>query len=132
MTTVHNQVHNTLKQIHIKQSAIHIEKARHFDVNDWVLVDRRNFQIKVGNNYFFTNKWIGPYKVTKAIGTHAYQLELPQGTRWYNVVYTITLLKPFCRRDESQDMEEYEEDIYQVKSIINFRRNWGVVKYRVR
>ena len=131
MTTVHNQVHDTLKQINIKRSAIHIEKARQFNVNDWVLVDRRNLQIKAGNNRSLTNKWIGPYKVTKAIGTHAYQLEVPQGTRWHNVVHT-TLLKPFRRRDEPQDMEEDEEDVYEVESIIDSRKNRGVVKYRVR
>jgi len=100
MTTVHNQIHHTLKQINIKRSAIHIEKARKFAVNDWVLVDRRNLQVKAGNNRSLTNKWIGPYKVTETIGTHAYRLEVPEGTRWHNVVHT-TLLKPFRTRDYS-------------------------------
>jgi len=77
MTTVHNQVHDTLKQINIKRSAIHIKKARQFNIVDWVFVDRRNLQIKAGNNRSLTYKWIGPYEVTKAISTHAYQLEVP-------------------------------------------------------
>ena len=81
MTKVYNQVHDTLKQINHKRRAIHLEKASHFNVNLWVLVDRRNLQIKVGNNRSLTNKWIGSYKVTKAIGTHAYQLEVLEGTR---------------------------------------------------
>ena len=131
MTTVHNHIHNTLKQINHKQRAIHIEKARHFNVEDWVLVDRRNLQIKAGNNRSLTNKWIGPYKVTKAIGTHAYQLEVPEGTRWHNVVHT-TLLKPLRLRDKQQDMEEDEEDVFEVESIVDSRRYRGVVKYRVR
>ena len=67
----------------------------------------------------------------KAIGIHAYQLEVPKGTWWHNVVHT-TLLKPFCRRDKAQDMEEDEEDVYEVESIIAWRKNRGVVKYRVR
>ena len=124
MTTVHNQVHDTLKQINIKRSAIVIEKASQFNVNDWVLVDHRNFQIKAGNNRSLPNKWIGPYKVTKAIGTHAYQLEVPQSIRWHNVVHT-TILKAFRRRDEPHDMEEDEEDVYKVKSIIDCRKTEG-------
>jgi len=131
ITTVHNQVHDTLKQINNKRSTIHLEKARRFAVNDWVLVDRRNLQIRAGNNRSLTNKWIGPYKVLKAIGSHAYQLEVPEGTRWHNVVHT-TLLKPFHRRDEDQDMDEDDPDVYEVESIVNSRKIRGVVKYRVR
>ena len=122
MTTVHNQVHDTLKQINIKRSAIHIQKERQFSIDDWVLVDHRDLQIKAGNYRSLTNKWIGPYTITKAVGTHAYQLEVPQGTRWHNVVHT-TLLKPCRRRNEPQDMEEDEEDVYEVESIIDCRKN---------
>jgi len=132
MTTVHNQIHHTLKQINIKRSAIHIEKARKFAVNDWVLVDRRNLQVKAGNNRSLTNKWIGPYKVIETIGTHAYKLEVPEGTRWHNVVH-ITLLKPFRTRDDPQDMDEDEDnEIYKVETILNSRKYTGVVKYRIR
>ena len=131
MTRVHNQVHDTLKQINHKQSAIHLEKVRHFDMNDWVLVDKRNPQVKAGNNRSLTNKWMGPYKVTKAIGSHAYQLEVPEGTRWHNVVH-ITLRKSFNRRNKPQDMDEDELDVYKVEFIIDSRKNRGVVKYRVR
>ena len=131
MTAVHNQVNNTLKQIHHKQSTIHLEKAIHFNVDDWVLVHRRNLKVKAGNNHSRTNKWIGPHKVTKAVGSHAYQLEVLEGTRWYNVVHT-TLLKPFRRRDEPQDMDNDDSNFYEVESIIDSRRNRGVVNYRVR
>jgi len=34
MTTAHNQIPNTLKQINNKQKAINIEKAQQFAVND--------------------------------------------------------------------------------------------------
>ena len=59
--------------------------------------------------------------VIKAIGSHAYRLEVPEGTRWHNVVHT-TLLKPFRRRDETQDMDEDEEEIWEVEEIVNSRR----------
>jgi len=131
MTTVYNQIHDTLKQINNKRSAINIEKARQFAINNWVLVDYRNLQIQAGNNRSLTNKWIGPYKVIEAIGSHVYQLEVPEGTRWYNVVYT-TLLKAFNRRDEDQEMDNDDPDVYEVESIIDSRKIHSVVKYRVR
>ena len=55
-TTVYNQVYNTVKQINHKQSAIHLEKARHFNVVDWVLVDRRILQVNASNIRLLTNK----------------------------------------------------------------------------
>ena len=96
MTTVHSQIHNNLKPVNEKRSTIHIEKARPFNIDDWVLVDRRNLQVKAGNNKSLTRKWLGPYQVIKAIGSHAYRLEVPEGTRWHNVVHP-TLQNPVKR-----------------------------------
>jgi len=91
-------------------------------------VDHWNFQVRAGNNRSLTNKWIGPYKVLEAIGSYAYRLEVPEGTRWHNVVHT-TLLKAFHRRDEDQDMNEDDPDVYEVESIVNSRKIRGVVEY---
>ena len=97
-------------------------------MNDWVLVDRRNLHVKAGNNKSLTRKWLGLYKVIKAIGSHFYRLEVPESTQWHNVVHT-TLLKLFRRRDQPQDMDENEEEIWEVEEIVNFRRVKGVVQY---
>ena len=110
MTTVHNHIHDILKRINHKRSALHVEKARQFNINNWVLVDRRNLQVKAGNNKSLTRKWLGPYKVIKAIGSHTYRLEVPEGTRWHKVVHT-TLLIPLRRRNEPQDMYKNEEEM---------------------
>ena len=50
MTTVYNQIHNTIEYINKKRSTMYIEKARPFNIDDWVLGDRRNPQVKAGNN----------------------------------------------------------------------------------
>ena len=42
MTTVHNQIDDTCKRINEKRRSIHIEKARQFNIDNWVLVDRCN------------------------------------------------------------------------------------------
>ena len=131
MHTVHNQIHDTLKRINEKRSTIHIEKVRQFNIKDRVLVDRRNLQVKAGNNKSLTREWLGPYKVIKAIGSHAYRLEVPDGTRCHNVGHT-TLLKPFRKRDEPQDMDNDEAEVWEVEEIVNSRTLKGVVPYRVR
>ena len=131
MTTVHNHIHDVLKRINHKRSTIYVEKARQFNIDDWVLVDGRNLQVKGRNNKSLTRKWLGTYKVIRAIGSHAYRLEVPEGTRWHNVLHT-TLLKPFRRRDEPQDMDEDDEEIWEVEEIVNSRKVKGVVQYRVR
>ena len=110
MTTVHNHIDDVLKPINHKRSTRHVEKARQFNIDDWVLVVRRNLQVKAGNHKSLTRKCLGPYKVIKAIGYHTYRLEVLEGTRWHNVVHT-TLLKPFRRLDKSQDIDEDEEEI---------------------
>ena len=56
MTTVHNHLHNVLKRINHKQSTLHVEKARQFNMDDWVLVDRRNLSVKARNNNSLTRK----------------------------------------------------------------------------
>ena len=43
-----------------------------------------------------------------------------------------TLLKPFRRRDEPQDMDEDAGEIWEVKEIVNSRKVKGVVQYQVR
>ena len=58
MTTVHNHIHNVLKRINYKESNLHIEKARHFNIDYWVLVDGRNLPVKPGKNKSLTRKWV--------------------------------------------------------------------------
>ena len=43
-----------------------------------------------------------------------------------------TLLKPFRDREEPQDMDEEEEDNYEVEQIVDSSRVRGKVQYRVR
>ena len=130
MTTVHNQIHDTLKRINEKRSTIHFEKAGQFNIDDWILVDRCNLQVTAGNDKSVTRKWLGPYQVITAICSHAYRLEVPEGTRRHNVVHT-TRLKPFRRRDEPQDMDEDEAEVWEVEEIVNCRTIKGVIQYRM-
>ena len=88
----------------------------------------RSIQVKGGNYKSFTREWLGPYKVIKAIGSHTYRLEVPEGTQWHRVVHT-TLLKSFRGQDKPQDMDEDMEEIWEVVEILNSERVKGVVQY---
>ena len=128
---MHNHIHNVLKRRNYKRNTLLAEKALHFNIDDWVLVDRRNRQVKARNNTSQTRKWLGPYKVVNAIGSQPYRLEFPESMRWHNVVHA-TLLKQFRRRVQSQCMDEDVKKIWEGEEIVNSRRVKGVVQYRVR
>ena len=66
----------------------------------------------------------------KAIESYTNRLEVPQGLRWHHIVYT-TLLTPFRRQDEPQDMEKDKKEMWEVKEIVNSRRIKGHVLYQV-
>ena len=56
--TVRNHIHidNVLECINHKRSTLHMEKARQFHIDNWVLVDRRNLSVKARNNNSLTRK----------------------------------------------------------------------------
>ena len=83
-----------------RQKAYYDSKRREqtFEVGAMVLLDTRNIRWKGPGMPKLMPKWIGPFKVEKAIGPVAYRLELPQSMRIHRVVH-VSLLKP-CRRDD--------------------------------
>ena len=99
MTIVRNYVHDVQKGIYHKRSTHCVENVTYLNINYWDLVDEGNVQVKHRNKKSLTCKSLGPYKVLKAIASNAYQLKVPEGTRWCNLVHT-TILKPLRRRDE--------------------------------
>ena len=130
MTTVKKQIHEPLKRIYQKRNTIHIEEARQFNIDDWVLVDRRTLQVKAGIKESFTQKWLVPHKVINSIVSHAYRLEVQNRTRWHNIVHT-TLLQPLRTEDGPPDMNEDEAEVWDLKEIVHPRTCKGVVQYRV-
>ena len=78
MTIVYNFIYIMPQYINYKPSTFYVVKARQFNIDNWVLDDRWNLQVQAGNNKLLTHKWLGPYKVTKAIGSYTYWLEVPK------------------------------------------------------
>jgi len=100
-------------------------------VNDYVLVDRSNHLVKVRNKTLLMRKWLGSYRVIKAIVSQAYILEVQQGIPRQNFAHSI-VLKPFRRQNWPSNLDEDKEEVYQVDKIVNSRRLKGLVQYRVR
>ena len=99
MTTVHNQIHVTLKAVNDCTSEVSQKidgkEARKYRVGDMVLVDRRNLTIPDGGKRASSDRWIGPFKVVmdKWDG-HAYKMDIPARTPIPAVVH-VSLLKPY-------------------------------------
>jgi hypothetical protein len=66
-----------------------------FAPNDMVLL--RTIHITLAGKRKFLPRFLGPLKVTRPIGTNAYELELPPTWKIHNV-FNVSLLKPFYAR----------------------------------
>jgi hypothetical protein len=63
-----------------------------FKPNDLVWLDARNLRTERPSRKL-ENKHLGPYRVVRAIGTHAYELDIP-GTMNHHRTFPVSLLNP--------------------------------------
>ena len=67
-----------------------------------------------------TDRYIRPFKITKAVGLNTYQLELPEQYERLHKTFHISLLEPYIRRagEETSGLVFFNKDNrYQVESI---------------
>ena len=63
-------------------------------MGDAVMLSAQNLNLTTNQKWKFKPRFVGPLKVTKRIGTQAYQLELPFAlSKVSNVVHTSLLQK---------------------------------------
>jgi hypothetical protein len=91
-----------------------------FKLNDRVLLNSKNINIKHAGSRKLLPRYIGPFKVTKCIGAVAYQLDLPRNMRCHNVFH-VALLKAYNASIRQQSLpppliidEEYEYEAEQI------------------
>ena len=99
MTTVHNQIHATLKAVNDHKSELFErldgKEARKYSVSDTILVDRRNLKIPDGGKRVLSDRWIGPFKVIMdKWDSNAYKVDILARTRIHGVI-NFSLLKPY-------------------------------------
>ena len=107
-----------------------------YNPGDWVMLNAKNIRTKRPTKKL-APKFYGPFKITKKIGSHAYELELESRWRIHNVFH-VSLLEPhhqnkFSLREQVRpEPEEIEgEKEYEVEKIVQgeirttHRKIWG-------
>jgi len=114
---------------------LHIDKS--FKLNEWVLLSSKNIRFRAGK---LAPKYIGPFKIIKVVGSHAYELKLPPLYERIHPVFHVSLLESYRSRDgeepgtwntpELEDESEPEE--WEVETIVDRRGKGKKVQYLVR
>ena len=98
------------------------------------MVDRQNLTIKEGT-LNLSDKYIGPFIVNSEVETYAYKLDLPKRIRIHNVIH-VSLLKPYYGERKQVgwrlEKETEESSVFDVKSILDSKKQHGGVVYRTR
>ncbi|KAF8703907.1 hypothetical protein RHS03_06162, partial [Rhizoctonia solani] len=100
-----------------------------FNIGEKVWLDAKNIQLHSNSNKL-DPKQIGPFRITKKISSHTYQLDLPETLKIHNVFYVGLLSKshkspsqPFPDWPPPETIEGEEE--YKVEHITDSKRQQG-------
>ena len=96
-------------------------KEPQFKVGDWVMLRADNIKTKRQTKKL-DHKLRDKFQISKLVGTRAYKLEFPPGTKLHAVVH-ISMLEPYHannipgRTESTPPPIDLEENIYEVESI---------------
>jgi hypothetical protein len=110
---------------------------RHYRVGDKVLLSSKNIRLSRPSRKL-DFRFLGPFRITEALGTQAYRLELPKTLGAIHPVFHVSLLEPYHRRGGEGSptpppailMEDGEE--YEVEAILDQRQRRGKPQYLVK
>ena len=98
-------------------------KPRSYTPGDHILLLSKNIRLRRVSRKL-ADRYLGPFKVLKAIGRNAYTLALPKKYgRLYNTFY-ISLLEPYSMREGCEPPEPTEiegEEEWEVERILDLR-----------
>ncbi|KAJ7515861.1 hypothetical protein O6H91_22G032100 [Diphasiastrum complanatum] len=121
------------------------KSPREFQVGDWVYlrIPKDSKVMRIGKHYKLSARYSGPYKILKKIGSLAYRLELPEGTKAHPVFHVSHLKMSLHEGDHvgsGTNLDSFE-DLYEripleLKKILDTRskrlRNRDVIEHLVR
>ena len=119
------------------QADKHRSKAPDYEIGDKVWLSTENLKLTRASKKL-TERWLGPYDITKRIGDNALELRLPRSMKIHPVV-NISQVKPYKERLEGQptfkpgpvQVTEDREIKYEVESIIDSRWKGNHLEYLV-
>ena len=141
LAEIHERLRDTLTRTRDRMAKWYDKKsnpAPPFKVGDLVMLDARNIKTRRPKKKLDFKK-LGPFKVSKLIGSHACRLDLPATLR-IHPVFHVTLLEPYResripgREQQPQIPVEVEgEEEWEVEDILGSQENAnGVVVYLVK
>jgi hypothetical protein len=116
----------------------HCTPALVYKIGDMVYLDSRDIRTTWPSQKL-AHHYLGPYKVEKCVGTHAYPLKLPAAmSRLHPVFHVIKLLPPLQDPISGQQpatVPEPElidgEEHYKVEEILDSQLSWNKLQYLV-
>ena len=138
-----SHIHDTLRSEMKYAQARQIEGADRsrtpapvFRQNDLVWLDSRNIRTERPSRKL-ENKFLGPYKVTRAIGTHAYEIDIPNTMRNHRT-FPVSLLYPAANDPLPGQTTPPPlpvivdgEENWEVKEVLDSRRRRGKLEYLI-
>ncbi len=69
-------------------------RPHNFKMGERALLSSKNIKLRSAGTPKLQPKWLGPFMITKLMGTQACELELPKSMRIHDVFH-VSLLKPY-------------------------------------
>ena len=119
------------------QTNRHCSDALAYAVGDQVWLSTDNLHLPRASRKL-SERWLGPYSITKLVGLNAVELCLPRSMRIHPVV-NISRIKPYCDRLPGQpvtapgpsNVTEDREEEYEVERIIDSHYKGRCLEYLV-
>ena len=101
-----------------------------YQVGQNVFVNAKNFKTKRPSKKLDW-KNLGPFPICKVVGSHSYQLTLPENLKSVHPVFHTSLLRPDPNNpipgqtnepNPPVEIDDYGEDLYEVDAIVGSRR----------
>lgn len=117
---------------------LHRGQLPKYKEGDEVMLDMKNLQ-RMDPTRKLGDKWTGPFKVLKAVGTVSYKLDFKENQLPIHPVFHASLLKPYHRKDypgrpirnKPPPVLIDQEPEYELDKILTTRKHYQSVKYFV-
>ena len=121
------QLHELQETLKRRWSDAQEHQAKYYNQRHLPMEFKRGQKVKLSTRHLklkdkkLAPRWIGPLKITRVVGSQAYELALPEQYRRLHPVFPIQLLEKWNSRDDEEDLPlpelEDEQDEYEVEEV---------------